>query len=59
MQEKNSKLHRYQQESELKRKNNYNNNNCTVFLSQLDLFLLEKHRHFVTCTLYQWKQVNV
>ena len=46
MEKKNSELHRYQQESELKRKKK----TTIVFLSQLDLFLLEKNRHFVTCT---------
>ena len=48
MEKKNSELHRYQQESELKRKKKVTT--TIVFLSQLDLFLLEKNRHFVTCT---------
>ena len=41
MQEKNSKLHRYQQESELKRKKNNNNNNCIPLSTGL-IFTREK-----------------
>ena len=51
MQEKNSKLHRYQQESELKRKNNNNNNNCIPLWTGL-IFTREKpplcHLHIVS-----------
>ena len=51
MQEKNSKLHRYQQESELKRKNNNNNNNCIPLSTRL-IFTREKpalcHLHIVS-----------
>ena len=51
MQEKNSKLHRYQQESKLKRKNNNNNNNCIPLSTGL-IFAREKpplcHLHIVS-----------
>ena len=50
MEEKNSELHRYQQESELERKNN-NNNNCIPLLTGL-IFTREKppfcHLHIVS-----------